>query len=226
MHLRWVYSLCLIPWLTEYLESGEVAYTPRKLITEVVVSVLLIVLARVITQQAGRLAAMAETDQLTGLHNRHRFNVDLAREAARAVRQKSSLTLAYFDLDRFKSVNDEHGHLVGDELLAKVARRLCASGRTNVDTCYRLGGDEFAMLLPSLAPEDASAAVDRIVGAVEADDDGITHFGGGVSVGVAALKPGESLDEFISRADDCMYARKHQRQQSAREGRASSQSRR
>src|SRR5580698_11244822 len=105
----------------------------------------------------GRIQQLTIADDTTGLHNvRHLYNV-LDRELNRSKNLKQPLSLAFLDLDRFKQVNDVHGHLVGSELLAQVGRRLQELSPQQ-DTCYRYGGDEFVVLMPGIG---SVAALER-----------------------------------------------------------------
>src|SRR5581483_5532923 len=112
-----------------------------------------------------RLLDLAVTDPLTGLFNRRKFEETLQQEVSRALRY-GPLSLLMIDLDRFKEINDRHGHQAGDEALKAVARVLQSSCR-GTDTCARLGGDEFAVIL---AHSDAGAGTvlwDRIQAQME-----------------------------------------------------------
>jgi len=105
-------------------------------------------------QDVARIQQLSITDDCTGLFNaRHLYNV-LEPELQRCARQGAPVSLAFLDLDRFKLVNDAHGHLVGSELLAHTGRRLqelCAAN----NLCFRYGGDEFVVLMPETSAEDA-----------------------------------------------------------------------
>ena len=101
-----------------------------------------------------RLIAQAANDPLTGLANHRTFFERLDAEVRRARRRGDPLSLVIFDLDHFKRVNDTHGHLVGDGVLAEMAARLASLARVE-DTLARIGGEEFAWLLPDT---DARAA--------------------------------------------------------------------
>lgn len=113
-------------------------------------------------QMQTRLEYMAQHDQLTSLPNRQLFNDRLATAISRARRDQSSVGLLYLDLDKFKEVNDTHGHAVGDLLLTELARRLEDSVRAS-DTVARLGGDEFVVLLNDIqVPEQAEVVAEKI----------------------------------------------------------------
>jgi diguanylate cyclase (GGDEF)-like protein len=141
------------------------------------------------------LRRQADTDPLTGLLNRNGFLAAAIREHAIAQRSGNRLTLAVLDLDGFKQINDQRGHVVGDRLLADLGSSWRERLRTG-DILARHGGDEFVLLLPATSPESASAALDRL----RVDSLPVTW-----SVGVGEWLPGESLGECIARADSHMY---------------------
>lgn len=98
-------------------------------------------------QDVAHIQQLTITDDTTGLYNvRHLYDV-LESELSRCQKSRTPVSLAFLDLDRFKQVNDEHGHLVGSELLAHTGRRLRELSRKQ-DKCFRYGGDEFVVLMP------------------------------------------------------------------------------
>ncbi len=107
-------------------------------------------------RDVARILQLSITDDCTGLFNaRHLYDV-LGRELEHSRRRRLPVSLAFLDLDRFKLVNDEHGHLVGSELLAHAGQRLQQLSRKQ-DSCYRYGGDEFVVLMPETGARDALA---------------------------------------------------------------------
>jgi diguanylate cyclase (GGDEF)-like protein len=117
------------------------------------------------TVNRARLVRSGLTDFLTGWHNRRYLNARLKEELARAQRQGTGLTCLLIDLDRFKQINDQHGHLAGDVALREAAQRVDAQIRGS-DAAARFGGDEFVVLAPGLTPEQAMALAERIRQAV------------------------------------------------------------
>jgi diguanylate cyclase (GGDEF)-like protein len=113
------------------------------------------------TINRARLVRSGLTDFLTGWHNRRYLNARLKEELARAQRQGSGLTCLLIDLDRFKQINDQHGHLVGDMALREAAQRVDAQIRGS-DAAARFGGDEFVVLAPGITPEQAGVLAERI----------------------------------------------------------------
>ncbi|ALM52503.1 sensor domain-containing diguanylate cyclase [Halomonas huangheensis] len=111
------------------------------------------------------LATMSYQDGLTGLHNRRYFDELMAHEAAIALRQNSSLSLAIIDIDHFKLFNDRFGHAAGDAVLRNVSRMLSNSFR-DIDVVCRLGGEEFVVLLPGAQAEDAQRRISRMTEAL------------------------------------------------------------
>jgi diguanylate cyclase (GGDEF)-like protein len=149
---------------------------------------------------------LADLDALTGLHNRRYFHETLAREVARAHRYNRDLALVVFDLDDFKAINDQIGHLAGDGVLADAATRVRDVVRT-ADIACRVGGDEFAVVLPESTLRDAEQLYRRIQYAVSAQPIGqVGHIV--FSAGVAELRPEDDAVAFFQRADDALYRAK------------------
>ena len=151
------------------------------------------------------LAHDASTDLLTGLPNRRTFTDRLAAEMARARRFDRPLALVLFDIDHFKAVNDTHGHLVGDRVLAALARVVGAEARGE-EMIARIGGEEFAMLLPETDARGAVSAAERLRVAVadaRLEDVGVT-----ISLGVDDMRAGDGPDDLVVRADQALYRAK------------------
>jgi diguanylate cyclase (GGDEF)-like protein len=156
-----------------------------------------------------RLDELAGTDGLTGVYNRRRF-LELAAGEHELARD-GSLCIALFDLDRFKLINDTHGHLAGDAVIRcaiDVIRQHCRQR----DLVGRYGGEEFVLCLPDTSLSHALDTADRIRDALASS--AVMHEGRSitvtVSIGVAALRPGESIEQWLSRADKALYEAKHE----------------
>jgi diguanylate cyclase len=145
---------------------------------------------------------LARTDWLTGLVNRRGGEEAIAREVARARRLGTTLCFALFDVDRFKQVNDEHGHPAGDEVLKAVAQVLHTAVRAS-DLTVRWGGDELLVVLPAITEVGARVFAERVRKRVVALDAGVT-----VSCGVAELGRFEDAGPAIARADQRLYEAK------------------
>lgn len=155
------------------------------------------------------LRRLAHHDPLTGLPNRRAFELALVRHLALARRYGGDGALLLLDLDRFKRVNDEHGHLVGDRVLVAAAAALRGRVR-ETDTVARLGGDEFAVLLAKASPDDARGVARSLVAAIAEETAGDAGRRVTASVGLAVVEDGAELtpEALIARADRAMYEAK------------------
>lgn len=161
-------------------------------------------------ETAEQLLYLAERDHLTGLFNRHRFNLELERMLSESSRHRSASALLYYDLDEFKAINDHFGHSAGDALLVRVAGEVANLIRKN-EMIFRLGGDEFAVLLPSAGEHEAQILAERIVRAIAAIPfrfEGQTlHISS--SLGIALYpRHAEDQDQLVAAADAAMYQAK------------------
>jgi diguanylate cyclase (GGDEF)-like protein len=161
-------------------------------------------------KQTDAMAQLAHTDALTGLANRRAMIEQLEREFKRAKRYRRPLSLLYLDLDKFKAVNDQFGHLFGDEILRNVALSMRAVLRST-DLLARIGGDEFAVLLPETTIKGATGVATKLHRALKAftanlsEDIPELSF----SAGVAQMRfEDETIDDLLARADTVQYQAK------------------
>ena len=147
---------------------------------------------------------LADHDPLTRLPNRRALLEELG--TATGTRRLTPLALVFLDVDNFKEVNDRHGHLTGDRVLARFASLLAELVRSG-DRAFRVGGDEFALLLHGAGEQEARDVVGRIVDAVEANIDPLVRTLT-ASFGVAPRRGREHPQELLRVADEAMYAAK------------------
>ena len=155
----------------------------------------------------GEARKLAETDALTGLFNQRFFQETLRREVTRAHRYQRKLTLVVFDLDDFKSINDQVGHLAGDRVLAQAADRLREAVRS-VDVAARIGGDEFAVIMPESAAEDGEQLFRRVHNSMRGTALGPDEQRLRLSGGIAELLHGDTPASLFERADAALYRAK------------------
>jgi diguanylate cyclase (GGDEF)-like protein len=155
----------------------------------------------------GEARKLAETDALTGLFNQRFFQETLRREVTRAHRYQRKLTLVVFDLDDFKSINDQVGHLAGDRVLAQAADRLREAVRS-VDVACRIGGDEFAVIMPESSAEDGDQLFRRVHNSMRGTALGPDDQRLRLSGGIAELLHGDSPASLFERADAALYRAK------------------
>lgn len=156
------------------------------------------------------LRAVAAVDPLTGLLNRRSFSASLDEELRRMARTGHSAAIILFDLDRFKQLNDRHGHHVGDEVLTKIASIAYAELRNPFDRLARWGGEEFIILLHNMTEENAKGVCERLRSRIEElvvehqtqEVEFTASFGGSL------LHPNQPFEEALSRADSALYMAK------------------
>ena len=152
------------------------------------------------TRRADRLDAESKLDPLTGLYNRRGWETLFEREEARCARYGNAGAVISIDLDDLKTVNDAHGHVAGDRLIAAAARCLSQVVRST-DIVARLGGDEFGVLLVEARAQDAEATVSRVRARLALDQVA-------ASVGWANREPLSTLYSALAKADADMYEEK------------------
>lgn len=164
-------------------------------------------------EEVERLNDEASTDALTRVKNRRAFNIALEKAISTSKINSTRLTLLILDIDHFKQFNDQFGHITGDKVLRFVATMLQKNVKGN-DTVARFGGEEFAVILPETSYENALSVAEnirvRIAGQMLTDSAANVKLGSvNASIGVADYRYGESPEEFIHRADQCLYKAKN-----------------
>lgn len=190
---------------------GRITYFSDRPITDVLMSSLTSYQKKLVYPLRNALAfwqlhQMALKDPLTGIGNRAMYDDTIDRQIQHAARFEESFVLMLLDLDNFKQVNDNHGHLVGDDILTRfVSITLdCLRG---TDQMFRFGGDEFAIILEKENLETARMVAARINHAV-CNDEMLSKFGVSTSIGCAASNKSDAPTDLFARADKALYAAK------------------
>ena len=185
---------------------ASTSYMASFVMSSLLTSMLAFILAHWTDHQRHRLELLATHDTLTGLGNRRAMEQDMQRAMQVVERNRTPCGVAIIDIDHFKLVNDRHGHAAGDAVLAAFADLLCRSVR-KVDGVYRYGGEEFLLLLPDADVAGLETVTEtlrfNIEHSLQGPDKNLT-----VSLGAAALEPGESAQTWLSRADRALYLAK------------------
>jgi diguanylate cyclase (GGDEF)-like protein len=201
--------VCFAAGVMAVLRPGDRHLGVLALLALVAVMARLVAVARRTEHLARENARLARTDPLTGADNRRVLAEELERAVSHADRSGAPLAALALDLDRFKEVNDRHGHAMGDRLLV-VAAEVMRGRLRGADRLFRLGGDEFLVLAPGSAPGDALALAERLVAAVaDAGAALVPEVGVTASAGVAVYPHDAAGSQaLLRRADDALYAAK------------------
>ena len=152
--------------------------------------------------------SVSNLDSLTKISNRKFFETELSKEIMRANRYNHPLTLVMFDLDRFKEINDVHGHKVGDAMLCSICQ-LVTSNIRDVDLFARWGGDEFVIIFPELTQQQAHQTSEKL--RILISKHKITkNISATCSFGVAQYQEGDSINDLFQRVDKQLYISKQQ----------------
>jgi diguanylate cyclase (GGDEF)-like protein len=192
------------------LQRQQLLFRLSALIAVLAIAFFVVLLSRyrIRVQSAQKLAVAARTDPLTGLPNRRHLLELMEYEVDRVERGGRSFCVLMADLDDFKSINDRHGHDIGDEVLCEVARRLRDTIRKQ-DTVSRWGGEEFLLLLPESNEAGALTLANKLRERVTADP--VTFVGDlepvvvTVTIGFSEFRPGMALHDCIRIADEALY---------------------
>ncbi|NTV96647.1 MAG: GGDEF domain-containing protein [Thiobacillus sp.] len=153
-----------------------------------------------------RLATLADTDELTGIYNRRKFDELIALELRQEARYQRGLCLMMLDIDHFKAINDRHGHPVGDEVLKELAF-LIEDIRRDADTFFRVGGEEFCLLTFASNGAHLETACEKIRKSVATHAFAeVAHLT--ISIGATQYQAGDSRETIFKRADAALYKAK------------------
>lgn len=154
---------------------------------------------------------MAITDSLTGLFNRRYFDVHCQALIDQAKVLNKPLSLMIVDIDHFKSVNDQYGHLIGDDIIKQVPNRITQNVRVT-DLVARYGGEEFVVVMPSTSINDANIVAERIRAGVENEAFKVNHqiaiLSKTISIGLSDFREGDTISTLLERADKALYISK------------------
>ena len=153
-----------------------------------------------------RIEDLSNTDSLTNLANRHKLNKDLEYETKRANRYQHPLSVIILDIDHFKAVNDNFGHITGDKTLAEIAKRIQSTIR-EADLSGRWGGEEFLIICPNTSLEQAEVVAEKVRAHIDSHVfEDIKHIT--ASFGVAEYVFKEPVEHLIDRTDKALYEAK------------------
>ena len=159
-------------------------------------------------KQNTQLQKISVTDPLTQLYNRLKLDKELKEEVLRCARYQNSFGVIMIDIDHFKRVNDQHGHLVGDQVISSIARVLEKHIR-EIDTLGRWGGEEFLIICPESTLDGLRQLAERLRSAIEREELPIVEHKT-ASFGAAIFEPEDSVETIIAKADNALYRAKDQ----------------
>jgi diguanylate cyclase (GGDEF)-like protein len=197
-------------YLISYQADDSLRFINENFTETIIISLLFLVmtviLLTLIFSNNNRLRFLAHNDQLTEVSNRHHLTAVLKKEFERKQRYKSTFSFIIFDIDHFKSINDNYGHDIGDKILKEMSDLIRNNIRQN-DHFGRWGGEEFVIIASENNLDSANNLAEKLRKKVE-DYNFIENENITASFGVAEIKPNENTDDLIKRADDALYRAK------------------
>ncbi len=204
-----LYSLVVLPWITDTLEKGRFPSSLQEALNEVILSALIAVGVFVfirqrekIERQGNEIGRMSDTDSLTGLGNVRLLQEALVREIARTRRMDRPLSCLLMNLDDFRMINDRYGHEKGNQVLQVAADTIRKVIRQEMDRAFRYGGDEFMVLLPETETKQALSVAQRLHEAfIALQPPAIPKRALPVSIGLAQLQEDQRAEDLLRRLD-------------------------
>jgi diguanylate cyclase (GGDEF)-like protein len=197
----------IVALMPKFIPAEDTFQTTTVVITVVVMSAFAYAFSTITARQKDLLVSLATKDPLTGAGNRRALETKLGDVVASFSRRRTADSLIMLDLDHFKSVNDAHGHAVGDQILIRITEIVNLRIRVT-DGLYRIGGEEFVVVLQGQSIEQAAHLAEQLRTLVEANelvpDKSVT-----ISLGVAEIKVGEDRNDWLHRADEALYRAKN-----------------
>ena len=197
-----------VVWLFVELDFDKKDYILNELFYKYIENVLIY---RANKEKEKNLALLATVDEVTGLYNQRKLREDLENAIELHARQHKTFSLMFIDVDHFKSVNDNYGHLVGSKLLQDIGELLSLTLRSS-DHIYRYGGDEFVVIMPTVDIKTVHMVAQRVLAQIKAKDFDISEeeqYHLSVSIGIAEYPTdASSAPEIIKFADEMMYMSK------------------
>jgi diguanylate cyclase (GGDEF)-like protein len=213
-HLATMVAALALPLAYEGTDSETVGDMAAEALILVVLGALFTAYqARIRRQRAGLEAGveverrLARVDELTGLGNRRAFDETITVESVQASRERIPLSVGLVDVDNLRRINDQYGHLAGDQSLRDVARAMERSLRAG-DRCFRWGGDEFVVVMPGTELDTAGHVLDRLAQAVGEACKAPDGRRIGLAWGAARLESGGTAEELLAAADLALLERK------------------
>ncbi len=199
----WPYALPFVPLLLAWVEDGAVSVVLRDHASELISGVLLWGAVRRLTNRSLGHMRLAETDALTGLGNRLRFERTWPWLVKQARKRGAPLSVAYVDFNNFKKINDTYGHSAGDQALSLMGSLLQESARSGAAMPFRMGGDEFCIIFAGTA-----SSARQLMEDVFRSSPVRPRYDFSCSVGIANVMPNDSVEEALDRAEARMYSAK------------------
>jgi diguanylate cyclase (GGDEF)-like protein len=199
-------AVTLVALLPVLLRSADSAQTTTVIVTIFVTSMIALAFSLITNRQREQLLVLATKDPLTGAGNRRGLDAKLAEVVNSFKRSGPQSSIILLDLDHFKKVNDIHGHAVGDQILKSITEIINLRIRIT-DSIYRVGGEEFVVVLEGADLQKAVHLAEQLRTLVDANEL-VTDQTVTISLGVAELKEGESVNDWLHRADEALYRAK------------------